>query len=374
MDILVLLNLLTLLTGFVSIIILARVKPFDQIDTENIKMNDYPNVSIIVPVRNSESTILDCLNSLKQLDYPNYEIIVVEGNSTDNTPKLVGGVSEIKVINEPKKPEGWVGKPWACYNGYLASKNSVLLFTDADTVHSPKSLKSTVVALDKSSGFLSIMTTQVIRSFWEYTLIPIFLTIYIGVNGSEGDSTTQIANGQYLMFRRKVYEDLGTHKTVSNSIIEDMEFASYAKSKGIKIKLISDNNFVSTRMYFSFRDVLEGFGKNLALGVKKTNISATLKVVIVHSYFIGSTILLVISILEFQNVSIWYFSAGIAILNYLISVGINLNTEKDITGKYSWHSLLFPLYLFMFFLIFWYSTYQINVRKKVVWKERMYKT
>src|SRR5207245_10435319 len=50
---------------------------------------DTPLVSIILPVRNQASTLEGCLTSLTSLDYPSKEIIVVDGDSTDETPKIL---------------------------------------------------------------------------------------------------------------------------------------------------------------------------------------------------------------------------------------------------------------------------------------------
>jgi len=41
--------------------------------------------------------------------------------------------SRIMYISAPPKPEGWAGKNWACYEGYLRAKGKLLMFTDADT-------------------------------------------------------------------------------------------------------------------------------------------------------------------------------------------------------------------------------------------------
>ncbi len=52
-------------------------------------MNDgNVKVSIIVPTKNSSSTLEDCLRSIKTQTYKNIEVIVVDNFSTDNTPDI----------------------------------------------------------------------------------------------------------------------------------------------------------------------------------------------------------------------------------------------------------------------------------------------
>jgi|GEM_PF-5929704 len=56
------------------------------------------SVSIILPVRNDENFISDCLSSVlnfEGLDNNNYEILVVDGNSTDKTREKL----ELLLIN-----------------------------------------------------------------------------------------------------------------------------------------------------------------------------------------------------------------------------------------------------------------------------------
>ncbi len=46
-------------------------------------------ISIIIATYNSEKTIKKCIDSCLLQDYPNKEILIIDGNSTDNTSKIV---------------------------------------------------------------------------------------------------------------------------------------------------------------------------------------------------------------------------------------------------------------------------------------------
>ena len=101
-------------------------------------------LSIIIPVRNEEKFIKQCLSSLlEQQSFNNYEIIVVDDRSSDNTMKILEFFKNnprIKIFEAGEKPDDWVGKNWPCYIGYKKSIGQILLFTDADTIHSPQSI------------------------------------------------------------------------------------------------------------------------------------------------------------------------------------------------------------------------------------------
>ena len=83
--------------------------------------NDLPAVSVIVPARNEESRIGDCLRSLLRQDYPKLEILVVDDCSTDRTAEVVqeiGGRDErVRLIRGRTPPPGWLGKPHAIWQG-----------------------------------------------------------------------------------------------------------------------------------------------------------------------------------------------------------------------------------------------------------------
>ena len=98
----------------------------------------YPEISVIVPAFNEETTISKCIQSLLYLDYPNYEIIVVDDGSTDRTREIVQRFesSKVKVVHQQNQ-----GKANALNNGTLLSKGDIIVTVDADTTIQRGSLK-----------------------------------------------------------------------------------------------------------------------------------------------------------------------------------------------------------------------------------------
>ncbi|MDX1596302.1 MAG: glycosyltransferase family A protein, partial [Nitrosopumilaceae archaeon] len=104
------------------------------------KPHNKPKVSIILPARNEECYIDRCLESLIDQDYDNYEIIAINDSSEDKTKEIMKlyaqKTSKIVFVDAKPKPDGWMGKNWACMEGYKQASGSILLFTDSDTFHS----------------------------------------------------------------------------------------------------------------------------------------------------------------------------------------------------------------------------------------------
>jgi glycosyltransferase involved in cell wall biosynthesis len=88
-------------------------------------MQNKPLVSVIIPTKNSESTIGACLKSIRQQTYKNIEIIVVDNNSTDKTKEIARKYTKL-VFN--KGPERSAQRNF----GALKSKGNFLLFIDSD--------------------------------------------------------------------------------------------------------------------------------------------------------------------------------------------------------------------------------------------------
>ena len=77
--------------------------------------------------------------SLAAQEYGPLEVIVVDDESTDATAteaRAAAGDRVSVVVGRPV-PSGWVGKSWACHQGYELARGRWLLFTDADVRHGP---------------------------------------------------------------------------------------------------------------------------------------------------------------------------------------------------------------------------------------------
>ena len=107
-----------------------------------------PLISVLIPARDEEANIRTCLESLQKQDYPNFEILVLDDNSSDNTAKIVEQIAatddRIQLLRGKPLPKDWAGKPFACYQLAKKARGSWLLFIDADTIHEPHALRSTL--------------------------------------------------------------------------------------------------------------------------------------------------------------------------------------------------------------------------------------
>lgn len=238
-----------------------------------------PLVSVLVPARNEENNIKRCITSLLHQEYENYELIVLDDGSADRTGEILDmllrsdGGTRLRIMAGKPLPSGWHGKAWACDQLGKVAKGELLLFTDADTCHSPDSISRSVAAIEESDADLLSMTPrQEMRSFWEKLVVPLIYFILLCYLPLKLVPATQapslcFANGQFLMFRRDMYKWIGGHAAVCTDLVEDVWLCKAVKRQGGKVVSYNGMETVSCRMYRTFDEVWQGFSKNLFAGL-----------------------------------------------------------------------------------------------------------
>ena len=229
-----------------------------------------PEVSIIVPARNEEVCLGDCLRSLAAQTGVAFEIIVVDDGSIDRTRAIAESIPGVRVISPEPLPAGWSGKNNAVVAGAKEARGNWLLFTDADTVHLPGSLARAVTeAKEKQAELLSYSPEQIAVTFAEKVVMPVIFAElaaqYPPEKVRDQSSGVVAANGQYILVRRDAYESVGGHAAVAEKILEDVALARAFRAAGYKVYFRYGADAVRTRMYRNWHEVREGWTKNLAL-------------------------------------------------------------------------------------------------------------
>jgi glycosyltransferase involved in cell wall biosynthesis len=227
-------------------------------------------VSIIIPARNEEANLGNCLCSFKSQTGVAFEIIVVDDGSTDRTREIAQSVAEVKVIDPEPLSDGWTGKNNALIAGANQAQADWLLFTDADTVHMPGSLAHALAeAKDQQADLLSYSPEQVVVTFSERAVMPVVFAELAAKfpphKVRNQNSGIAAANGQYILVRRPAYEAVGGHAAVATEILEDVALARLFRKAGFKIHFRYAADAVRTRMYRNSAQLREGWTKNLAL-------------------------------------------------------------------------------------------------------------
>jgi len=236
-----------------------------------------PGVSVLIPARNEEKRILPCLESLRANDLADLEILVLDDHSSDRTADSVLQVSRqdarVRLLSGKDLPGGWTGKAWACHQLAAQAKGEYLVFVDADTRFSDLTLAQAVhMARQEKADLLSLWPSLEAESWSERLVIPfvhLFILLYLPHWIGGRSASLGAANGQFLLFRRQAYEKIGGHASVSGHLVEDIALARKMRATGFRVLNRDGTNpnrpgaLVRCRMYDNFRDLWDGFTKNL---------------------------------------------------------------------------------------------------------------
>ena len=326
-----------------------------------------PEVSVIVPARNEEASLADCLRTLGEQAGAGYEIIVVDDGSTDGTRAIAEGFS-VRVIATDPLPEGWTGKCNAVWSGAKVAQGQWLLFTDADTKHAPNSIASGLQeAKESAADLLSYSPKQEVGSLAERALLPVIFgelaTTYPPKEVSDPNSLVVAANGQYLLIQRGVYDAIGGHAAIATTILEDVELAKLVKQAGYKL-CFRYSDVVTTRMYRSFGEMWEGWTKNLALLFPNARGLAVRRTVEFVFIVVAATFA-VVAMLQDEKLAAGIAAAVTAQWLYLFLKRVRL-------AHFDWLSNVLSLFgLPLFAILLWNSDIS-HKRGSVCWKGREY--
>ena len=315
-----------------------------------------PLVSILVPARNEAGQIARTLRSLEEQTYPDFELILLDDGSSDGTMKIaqqtLEGNPRTKVISGQPLPPGWLGKNWACHQLAQQAQGELLIFTDADVHWAPKALSAIVSLLQQMrADMLTVWPTQRTETWSERLVVPMMMFVITGYLPEILVRYTPwqvfaAANGQCLLFRRAAYDQIGGHQSVHDNIIEDMGLARGIKQSGFRLVMALGNRLIDTRMYTNWREVRDGFAKNILAGHGGQPFYLLLSAIFHWCLFLVPWVLLMIGLLSSGSPG-WLWLAGTSVL---LGLGIR-GLSAGITHQRIQDALLLPVSIVLMTII-----------------------
>ncbi|MEP6493715.1 MAG: glycosyltransferase [bacterium] len=365
------------------IVVLFRASNSRSLDDVSATITEpTPFVSVIIPARDERRNIERCARSVLSSAYPAFEVIVVDDHSSDGTGDVARAIaaedSRLRVITAPDLPAGWFGKQWACATGAGDARGELLMFTDADTHHAADLMPRVVNAVrQQNADLLSLAGEQEMGSFWERIVQPqMFALLTIRYGGTEHVTRAKrpedaIANGQFIAVRRGPYEEVGGHAAVRHLVAEDMGLAQEFVRSGRRLVLLLALGQLSTRMYTSFREVVDGWRKNIYAGGRKAALGGVAGRATYPFFLLGFPLAGLAPPVAFALAAVGVLSTGWLIWSAIV-VGATLLFWAAIyrfLGQSVLYAALYPLGLAMLAYI---GIGAIARGQRVEWKKREY--
>jgi glycosyltransferase involved in cell wall biosynthesis len=342
-------------------------------------------LSVIIPARNEERSLPACLASLLTQSEPGFalgqqwEMIIVNDDSIDRTREIAteasAGHDGVVLLDAPRLDlsdrGGFTGKSNACWAGAQAARGRHLLFTDADTVHEANDLSRSLREADRhKAALLSYSPRQIVTGFWQHAVMPLVFSelasVYPSKEVNDPVRSLAAANGQFILVERDAYFSVGGHRAVGKSILEDVELAHNIKRGPRIIRFRYAPEALSTQMYRTTSEMIEGWTKNLALLFPEPITLALWRILDVLLFFgLPAVALGIYWLLPWQRSvvlllwvrTLWRFYSRVARSNFpAFDVAISI----------------FGVPFFVYLLV--RSVFQHRIKKNVSWKGRSYNT
>jgi hypothetical protein len=232
-------------------------------------------VTVVVPARNEEEQIGDCLAALlDQRGVPFLRIVVVDDGSTDGTAAAVRAVGDPRVhlVRAAPPPAGWLGKPHACATGAATlddGADGLLVFVDADVRLFPDAIAGAVAVLERHGlDLVSPWPRPVAHGPAErlvQPLVPWLWATTLPLRAAERSRRPSLAaaNGQFLVLERRGYDRAGGHAAVRGEVLEDVALLRAVKRTGGRGVPIDGSRLAACRMYDGWPALRDGYAKSL---------------------------------------------------------------------------------------------------------------
>ncbi len=262
-------------------------------DRNPVSASGNPRVSIVVPARNEEKDIELSLIRLLELDYDNYEVIAVNDRSTDRTGKIMERVAKdqnprpstssgqaplaenarraghplLRVLHHRELPAGWLGKTHAMWTAANQATGDWLLFTDADVLFKPDSLRRALAYAEAERADHVVLFPQMImKRPGEFMMIAFFQTMFVFGHRpwkvADPKSKDHMGVGAFNLIRRSVYDAVGTYEALRMEVLDDMKLGKVVKEAGFAQRNVFGRDLISLRWARGARGVVDNLTKN----------------------------------------------------------------------------------------------------------------
>ena len=368
-------SILSLVTVIYCLSIFWIIVGFLKLSKANnnlVEVFDPLKITVIIPVRNEEANIQDCLKSLEQQKgFPkeDVEVLIINDHSTDNSEVIITSIIEksslnvklISLIDESTKKE-------ALKLGIKNANNTIIATTDADCILPEYWLMSISNQLTENTDMLlGPITFRPSPGFLAgFQTLDMFALQGITF-GALGHHQPILNNAANLSYKKSVYSAVGGFDDFETPSGDDVFLLEKFEAEGKKINgLLSENFVVETKTEKTLIDFLN---QRLRWSSKS-------------KFYTNKKLLFFSSIILFQNLMLFFIYFGLLLVeNYRYSFGILLLSKwlidfillflvADFFKRRSMMLYFIPVQIIypIYIVLIWIG----SLTMKFEWKERKY--
>lgn len=349
------------------------LSPIDHIDPDK-----KPKVSVLIPARNEQIHIKDCVESVLAADTEDIqlEVIVLNDRSEDNTGEILEQLARkdhrVRILEGKELPSGWMGKSYACHQLAQQAAGEWWLYMDADVRLEKEALTAVLAtALAQKKGLVTGFPRQITATWLEKLVIPMMKFTIIShlpvvmVRGSQ-DSRFVAATGAFMFIHRETYRAAGGHEAIKGDLLDDMQLARAVKKAGHPVTLADVHRHTRTRMYQNAAEVWNGYKKNMYEGLGRSGFLLAGILFMYAALYLLPPISFLLGIFMGDVEAVIFGAAGTLL-------GMFVKRTADVTGSHPfWLALLHPVSIMCVIAIGISSWLGAVTGKGYMWKGRHY--
>lgn len=333
------------------------------------EVRTWPAVSILIPSRDEEENLPECLEALANLDYPPEKLQIILGNdqSSDRTAQILQAwvaQSELnaRYVEISMTSVKLNGKAKALAQMCRLAEGDLLLFTDADCRPKPAWVKAMVTAQLSSGAGIVTGVTQVRGKNLFTRLQGLDWWLTLGMVKTMSDLGLKLTSmGNNMLVSKKAYEAVGGFEGIPFSLTEDFEMAKQVAKKGFSsVHLTSKDNLILTEPKSSFVELLSQ-RKRWMKGAM--TLPLAWKILLGLQVLFFPSILIFIFLHPFEGILVWLAKVivqGLFIYRFASKTGVRIGKR---------YLLLFELY---YLITSWSTIVYYFWPAKTAWKGRKY--
>ena len=340
-------------------------------DVAPLPDGEMPSVTIIVPARNEERGIEHALRSVLAQQGPRIEIIVVEDRSEDSTGAILARMAaedpRLKVVRVTELPKGWLGKNHALWLGAQAASGELLLFTDADIVMAPDTVRRAAAHLVRG-GFAHVtmgphvdMPGALLQAFG--VLFGLCFTLFTRPwKARDPRSPRHVGVGAFNLVRSDEYRRIGTHQAIAMRPDDDMKLGKLVKKHGLTQDFVIGADAIRVEWYHSVREAVLGLRKNGFAGIDYRLSLVLLATVSQLLFFVWPFIAVFVT----GGATRILYALALAFIFFLFA-GMARGQKVPLV-----HGLLVPVASLLFIYVVWNATLYALVHRGIEWRGTHY--
>lgn len=236
----------------------------------------WPSLSMIFAARDEAAGVGPAVRSMLSQDYPNLSVVAVDDRSTDATGAILlqcaAEDDRLQVVRVEDLPTGWLGKNHALHEAAGTSRADWYLFTDADVVFAPGSLRKALAEAVAGGADHMVATPDIATGTAGERL---FLTCFVPLFGIHSppwrvvdpDQPTFFGVGAFNLVRAEPFRAVGGFQRISMSVDDDMRLGQALKVAGYRARVVSGAGLISVRWQVGFGGMIRGLEKNFFAGL-----------------------------------------------------------------------------------------------------------